>query len=232
MTKQKRLDPDNWDLPSTNWRTRLELDIAKSRRRPVLAQLDGADGATLEVPASFALVVDRVRNGTSWTLRLQYEVSNGVPLATAASSTGVDIASAIDELRAARPLGWWTRRAVSDAVVAVLADNLAAKTRLIYGLSDNEPATLEQIREAARDAIKAARDELAPTLLASLEYEPPRRNRVSTSDLQRVAHLYMEADGGNKTKAVAAQIDKPYSTTARWIAMAREAGYITTGEGM
>ena len=59
-----------------------------------------------------------------------------------------------------------------------------------------------------------------------------RRNQVTEEDLRTAAEIYREhADTRNPTATVAKQLSIGRSTAARWVALARERGYLPPAQG-
>lgn len=216
--------------PPSDWHYDVRAATRPESPHVDLVALDGGRG--LEAPSRFIVTIRRLRRRPPLTLTLTYDVLEGIPTITAATAEGVDLVAGLDELRSARPLAWWTSRAVSDLSTFSIAEQLVASGRLAGHLpADGEKLSPEQMQALVRKVLspEVIAEFVMPQLEAGLDYEPPtRRNRVTDAHLQEVARIYNEADdrGEAPRLAVAKQLNASPSTASKWIDRARSAGYI------
>lgn len=114
---------------------------------------------------------------------------------------------AVRLLEAVQPLDAWAR--------AVLAQGIARRN-----LDLGSPAA--RVQWAARSG-----EDVTPLIEAGLRVAAaPRRRTITDEHLAGVARVYQQArrDGDPPTRAVADAFTTSYSTAARWVGMAREAG--------
>jgi|SRR5665647_1061483 len=112
-----------------------------------------------------------------------------------------DVPAALDELRQSRPLSEWLRIAILD---------------LAAGAAESSGSDVsEAIRVAATVPVTR------------------RRDRVTDDLLREVADVYRKAwaAGDPPTQAVASHFYKSHSTAARWVGLARKAGYLGPADG-
>ncbi len=170
------------------------------------------------VPRAFEMTVmpkgPNMSEDPEWAVTLMYEVltpedGSGVVL-TGVISSPIEVDSALDELRARRPLDWWKRLALM---------------RIAYDAFDH---ILEQTEPPlAEEELEARTAFLANNIRAALETPlAKRRNRITQSHLAEVARIYRAAVevGTPPTRAVEEKMHVSHSTAARWVGQARKAG--------
>lgn len=192
--------PDWNDLPS---------DFDEEAARSV------ARAGSSYVPDHFHLYVRPSR--ADWAIWLGYVYRDGAVRLALAAATDVDVPQALEQLRSARPLGWWARYATLQVVqqVAVFtSDDLAG-----------DPVDGENAWAGVRGAVERQRSRSQQA--AAAVPVTARRNRVTDSHLEQVAELYREAQAdGAPTLAVSERWGTSHSTAARWVQRARAAGLL------
>lgn len=174
----------------------------------------------IEVPAAFQMTI-RSETG-SWQVVLFFATIDGEITMPSALAIDIDVDQALDRVLAARPIGWWKTRCLFLLTFEAVNSELVEKTGKDFVAMTDEEIYAEDVRYLW-DRLSQVGD--VPTTR--------RRDRITDALLREVAEVYRNAwaEGENPTSAVAAHFFKSHSTAARWVGLARKAGYLGPSDG-
>lgn len=202
---------------------------------PSLAQLFGAELGTpstvelgtISVPQAFQLTAARVTKQADsefevpWFVTLFFNVPDETKEITLASAIagGMELDEALNRLRTVRPMAWWKRKCLVTFAVDAVQQSLSERRRLHF----DDMTEAEQ--RADHEGIRAIRKmiDTAGTFPVTR-----RRDRITDAVLRETAEVYRAAwtAGKSPTVTVSEHFHKAHSTAARYVGLARGAGYL------
>ncbi|MFK4797826.1 hypothetical protein ACI3K5_03920 [Streptomyces sp. MPA0124] len=160
-------------------------------------------------------------------LFLCFRVQDGEVQLTTVMSSRSDVHTALDRLRRAAPMETWRRLCIVG-----MARFLATADPEDLAMEDAQMG-VGGMRSEWEKAAREWQSQLqgwGQLNAERAEKEPIRRkrNRITRDHLEKVAHVYRQADadGAPPTKAVAERFDTSHSTAAKWVSQARRQGIL------
>ncbi|WP_431279875.1 hypothetical protein [Leifsonia poae] len=185
----------------------------------LIAKLPIEQVGIYQLPRLFEMWI--AEGGTQVMICVQFWAADGELSLASTHSVGLDVDETVNRLKALRSFPWWKRKAVQQMdYYNISADNIISTSTRPEGMSRSEWDSI-----ISADPALAARVRTVPTTR--------RRDRITDALLKEVADVYRKAweDGENPTQSVQKHFYKAYSTSARWVGLARERGFLGPADG-